>query len=836
MNFRLTTVLIGAVLLVGGVLLVRTFVVGPAAGDTLLVGLDGVKGEGIDEVVIERTDPPAALKLKRVAGKDNEWEIVEPIRARANGPAVKAVVDSLLKAKPTVFAELQSNPAVHGLQPPGLRVTLRQGDRSGTLNVGNVSFGGRDAVVFVTTTAKPDRPVAVRRADLDALFRQDQVGGGGKGVDLAKWTSDYRTTAIFPSDSRAVGEDVESVKLELPNKGKTLALTHTPGGWKFDSPAGWGDADVEGDAAGPPGTFTGVRRLLGALTGVSATGPADFIDQPKDLKEYGLDAGNPDLVKVTMKAREGQATVFVGKREDAPTPPKGGVPLAPPPGGKVFVRIDGQPGVIRATAGDLAGLVGVIQNPDPLRDRTLVALDRAKVDGVDVVLAGQPADKPTKLRRVGMMRQWTLYGGPGDPQPAFGAPVEKLLDVVLAKRAIKDFPAPNPANFAAVSATVSVWADGFAPGADEKAEPAKKGEPVKLEFGRKDGDAIYVRRTRPGLPPDEFTLPAQVKLGALATEDVSAAVTLTRLDLLDRSLPSFADTAPARVTVTGANTYTLARDPKPDPLTKELLWRFDPSDPRKGQVADAAAVADLLGLLGTSAAAFGKFVEEDPPEAKLAADYGLAPPRLKVMIGFGPESGAPAIPERGFEFGKDTADPDKVYARVVGKKAVFTIQRRALDRCTDPGLRDRAVFRAVDAPAVNKVELKGWGDLTGTPQELVFEKNKDGVWAVTKSTLAGFAVDPAKVTAFVDVAVRTRARSFEQGAMAPKHGFGDPKQNLAVTLRWPAGAVSFNLGASPDGGTTYYGWSAWLPATDPVFTLDAAPFKPFKDKPGGFAK
>ena len=37
-------------------------------------------------------------------------------------------------------------------------------------------------------------------------------------------------------------------------------------------------------------------------------------------------------------------------------------------------------------------------------------------------------------------------------------------------------------------------------------------------------------------------------------------------------------------------------------------------------------------------------------------------------------------------------------------------------------------------------------------------------------------------------------------------------------------------------GVTYYGWSAWLPQADPVFTIDGAAFKPFKDKPGGFAK
>jgi hypothetical protein len=59
---------------------------------------------------------------------------------------------------------------------------------------------------------------------------------------------------------------------------------------------------------------------------------------------------------------------------------------------------------------------------------------------------------------------------------------------------------------------------------------------------------------------------------------------------------------------------------------------------------------------------------------------------------------------------------------------------------------------------------------------------------------------------------------------------------LQVVLRWPGGAISLNVGASPDGGQTYYGSSAWLPQTDPVFTVDAAPFKPYKEGPSAFAK
>ena len=831
MNFRLTAALFGIVFVLGAILLVLSWgeKKQPPANSLLSeLALAGTKTEDVESIEFERPgDPP--LLIVRTDKERNTWQIQKPLTAGADAPKVVPIIIALLKAKPTPYPDISSNPAAHGLDPASLKITLRAGDKSSTVSLGDVTLGDK-GVVFVTTSSQPKRPMAVRRSDLDVLFREPKDGTAGA---LTKWTADYRTSGIFPSDSRAAGEDVASVRLEMPNKKKELALTHALGGaWRFDSPAGWGDADIEGDATGSPGTFTGVRRLLGALTSVSAADPRDFIDQPKDLKEYGLDDGNPDLVKVKLTTRDGQsATVYFGKREGtAPPAMPPGMPQHAP-GVKVYVRVEGQPGVIRATSGDLSGLNGVVLDPSSLRDRTLMNADRAKADGIDILLAGQPTDKPTKLRRSGPLPQWRLYGGPNDPQLAFGVPVEKLLDVVFASRSIKDFPQSNPANFAAVSATVFVWVDGFNPPASEKAEPVKKAEPIKIEFGRKDGETIYVRRTFPGqMKPDEFTIAAQLKVGvATETADVVTTVGLSRLDLLDRSLPSFSDAA--RIAVTGTPTYTLARDLKPDPLTRELLWRFDTADARKGQVADGGTVRnDIIYKLATANSSFGRFVDEDPKPEKLA-EYGLATPRLKVVVDMPPD----VEPKQfAIEFGKDATDPDKVYARVPGRPAVFTVQRRVFDVCANPDLRDRVVFRGIPAATVNKIELKGWGN-AGPTTELGFEKNKEGVWGATKAP-AGFVVDPVKVNAFTERLSLLQAKTFEKGTPQTVHGFGDPKHSLQVTLHWPGGAVALNLGATPDAGNTYYGWSGWLPQTEPVFTFEGAMFKPFKDKPTGFAK
>src|SRR4030095_15391822 len=103
--------------------------------------------------------------------------------------------------------------------------------------------------------------------------------------------------------------------------------------------------------------------------------------------------------------------------------------------GKVYVMVEGLPGVIRASAANLSGLAALIANPNPLRDRDLIRTSAGKqVDGLDIIVRGHPPDRPTKLRRVGS--EWRLYGGPGDPQKAYDPAASRIVEVLTAKRAI----------------------------------------------------------------------------------------------------------------------------------------------------------------------------------------------------------------------------------------------------------------------------------------------------------------------------------------------------------------------------------------------------------------
>ena len=128
-------------------------------------------------------------------------ETRSPLSARADASAVDSVVSALFRIRPKEYSELSSNASAHGLAPPGLKVILNAGDKSSTVNIGDLTFGS-NAVAFITTSTR-SRPMAVSASDLSALFKDTR--GGGKAGDLAKWTNDYRTKSVFSVEDRVGG-------------------------------------------------------------------------------------------------------------------------------------------------------------------------------------------------------------------------------------------------------------------------------------------------------------------------------------------------------------------------------------------------------------------------------------------------------------------------------------------------------------------------------------------------------------------------------------------------------------------------------------------------------
>lgn len=841
MSFRLTAVLFAAVLALAVGLLVWSLIdPDPAGGGLLLADLGGAKPDQITAVTVEQPDGPA-VKLERV-GKDG-WRVADPPVGRADPAAVNAVVSSLLDARPVPYAGTQSSPAAHGLDRP-LKVTLTDdAGRSAALNVGDVTIGGSggglagtEAVAFVNTPANA-RPLAVRRTVVEPLFRV--TGQGGKAGDLAKGVADYRARGVFAA---AGPDDVSAVK--LTQKGKELALTRAGGGWTFAAPAGWGDATAGDAGFTPPGTpapagITGARPLVTAVTGLRAAGVDDFLPDPADPKEYGLDPANPDLLRVEVRGKDGPPeVVLVGKRVEpkAPDPKDPKAPPAPP-SNTFYVKVEGVPGVIRATAGEnFGGVAALVADPAPLRDRDLVRDDaKTRTDAIDVTVGKDTL----KLRKSGFGPDaWKLYGGPGDPQPADQTAVTNLLALLTQPKLVKDFPAPNDANFAPgeLKAEVKLWADAVEPSADPKAEPKLRAgaNPTVLQFGKREAGGVHVRRTLPAGGKADFLVPDKVKVGA-ADEDTVAAVGRGRLGYLDTTLKPFSPAQANRLTITQpSGVVEVARD--------GLGWKYVQPAAQKDRTADADAVAGggfggspgLAAQLANLKA--GRFVTEAPTKEELAA-FGLTPeaPRLKAVVALDPGFGAAADAdkERTFYLGNPVAgDAETVYARVAGREAVFTAPKALFDKLANPDLRDKVVVR-FDPAKVNSVSLRGWKS-TGFIVELTFEK-KGGVWTVTKSP-AGYAADPAKVEAFLNAVSGLRAKEFVPGPFKPEYKLIPEDGGFQIGLGLDGGTAVGLFVGGPAAADTRYAQILALPANENVVTVGADVFKAWTASPAAFSK
>jgi hypothetical protein len=824
MNFRLTAIFFGVVLaLVAGLLILVLFeedkdTASTAEGLLAPLASAGVTEKDIDTVEIVRTEP-AEQKLVFSKVGEGKWQLREPMTAKVDNFAVEGLIRDLFRAKPTRDPGLTDNLSVHGLDKPTYRVTLRAGaDRSETVNVGLTTIGGDRAITYVTTSAAPGKPLAVRRSDLAALFRDAARGQDGEAWKLAKWLPDYRVRRLLGADVRDPSE-VESVK--LTTGGKELALRQaSPGEWRFDAPPGLGEADYEGDTQPHPNTapFTGVRPLLNMLTALQVSSPDDYIDRPEDLGKYGLAPNDPAVIRVELKPKNGPPEVaYFGKPVE-----EGGKPVVP---AKVYARLEGDSAVAKVPTDRLEGLRQTVLNPAELRNRDLLnPAKRDRIDAVDLTVG----PNTVKLRKVGAgaAAKWVLYGGP-EPAEAKPREVDALLAALAKPRAAREvLAAPNDAAFAGpeTKAVVKVWYDGIegqpkVEGDKLPPEPKLKGNPVELTFGKKEGDAVFVRRSADGAKADLKVPDAAL---ALATKG--------RLDFLDPKLKTFNPTQVARLAFNrGAEPYELTKADSPGGG-----WTFAKPDSRKGKSADPLAVSNLLGLLSGGLAE--RVVAENPPADQLKK-WGLDPaaPRMTVTVGLkadAKEKDKAKPEELVYHFGTETDDHQHVYAQQVGRPVAFLARKAVFDRFATDELRDPTVYR-LDLAKVRKLRIKGWRAVLGTPTEYVMEK-KGADWVGVSP--AGFQPDPAKVNALLTALVAPRADKFVAVGDRPEYGVtaatnpdvteftiesdGQPTQTLV-------------LGKPADGGKVYAASSG---APGEVFILDAGQIKKLTEKPASLQK
>lgn len=309
---------------------------------------DSVKGRlwEVEPKDVESLTVKRKGETVRIRRTDTGWDLLEPVKTRADRGAVDGIVTTLVTAR--VDREVAATPGKldeFGLAPPEIEVTLEVKGRAPlALLVGAKSPTG--AWLFAKESGKP------------AVVALSEV----VARDLAKPVTELRDRTVLAFDRKGVGQ----VDLQLSGEALTLESAEA-GKWRLTKPRVLpADPDVVAD-------------FLEKLDGAKAK---EFVeDAPRSLAPYGLD--HPTTVTLWIgKDKERASRSLLFGREDKGK--KG-----------VYVMRSGEPGVM---------LVGeelwaaVPKTMGVLRDKVVLAYQYDKVSRVE--LAGPRG--PLTLERDGI--------------------------------------------------------------------------------------------------------------------------------------------------------------------------------------------------------------------------------------------------------------------------------------------------------------------------------------------------------------------------------------------------------------------------------------------------
>lgn len=223
-----------------------------------------VEPKDVDAVTIARK--AETIRLKRVA---DGWEMLEPVKARAD----RAVVDDMVTALATarMDREIDPNPAKpadFGLDPPEAEVRLEVKGRAEPLVLRVGSKNPTGAWVYAREGAKP------------AVITLSET----VSRDTGRPTADLRDRSVIAFDRRKV----TGLDLDVAGDQMTLA-TDESGKWRLVKPRALrADAEL-------------IAEFLDKLEGAKAI---EFVDDaPKSLQPYGLD-------------KPARVTLWIGKDKD----------------------------------------------------------------------------------------------------------------------------------------------------------------------------------------------------------------------------------------------------------------------------------------------------------------------------------------------------------------------------------------------------------------------------------------------------------------------------------------------------------------------------------------
>jgi len=265
MSWKTLTVLAVLAAGLGGFLVVDSYWLTPTREKTASVKgrLWTIEPKDVEVLTIKRKAD--TVKLKRAG---DGWEMLEPVKTRANSGAVNEVVTGLATAR--VDREIDPNPAKpgdFGLEPPEALVTLEVKGQAAPLTL---AVGGKNPTGVWVYAREGSKPAVV--AIGDSVSR-----------DVTRPVAEFRDRVLFAFDRR----NVSAVDLDLD--GSKMTLEAEEGGkWRIAKPGPYrGDADM-------------ITEMLDKLASVTVK---EFLGSPKSPAVYGLD-------------KPSRVTLWLGKDKD----------------------------------------------------------------------------------------------------------------------------------------------------------------------------------------------------------------------------------------------------------------------------------------------------------------------------------------------------------------------------------------------------------------------------------------------------------------------------------------------------------------------------------------
>lgn len=508
MNFKTTYILFGILLVVLGAFLISQLFVKPPheeESDYVLPGLHEAKinANDITSVEIKATGPKYPAENLVFVRRGNGWR-VQGSDVRADRVAVDQVVSDVMNASQSAEekgADVTSDLKRFGLEPPGLIVTLRQGsERQWQLNVGDVSLGKEDAVVYVNSSDRPRDVIAIRRSKLSSLFVKDEpaTAAAPKAAEQPdryrlKTLADFRSRDLLGEGAFNLPETATELVLRAA-KAQAVVLKKEEGNrWHFVEPK-LGEADYEGDAAttGPGKPPAGVKDLLRDLGELKVAtskpgqpgssdegGTPEFVkDHAEDLASYGLAADRPSTLKIELRRS-------AGGQVDQAEPVQESLLIGNKDGDRYFARLGNENSVVKIAADKLEPILQAARDPNALRSHDLVSIEASKIDAIDIT----NASGTVRLRRP-QPAVWSLLGAGGKERNADNQAAQDLVSAFTARRLVQSFPKPAPDaehGFDHPTAVVALWAGGLRK--DEKAGPGTPGSLKSVPPGGAQGRA-----------------------------------------------------------------------------------------------------------------------------------------------------------------------------------------------------------------------------------------------------------------------------------------------------------------------------------------------------------